>query len=47
MVRYELGMPDLWVEIREERDRLIKEAQEVDRLHKQAIAQAEAKNEKD
>lgn len=43
MVRYELGMPDLWVEIREERDRLIKEAQEVDRLHKQAIAQAEAK----
>ena len=33
MVRYELGMPDLWTEIQEERDRLVKEAQEIERLH--------------
>jgi hypothetical protein len=43
MVRYELGMPDLWVEIREERERLIAEALEVEMLHKQAIEQAELK----
>jgi len=43
MVRYELGMPDLWVEIKEERERLIIEAQEVELLHKQATEQAELK----
>jgi hypothetical protein len=43
MVRYELGMPDLWVEIIEERDRLTKENAEIERLHKQALQQAEAK----
>jgi len=43
MVRYELGMPDLWVEIKEERERLIAEAQEVELLHKQATKQAELK----
>jgi hypothetical protein len=43
MVRYELGMPDLWVEIKEERDRLIEEAKEVELLHKQATEQAELK----
>jgi len=43
MVRYELGMPDLWVEIKEERDRLIKDAQEVELLHKQAKEQEELK----
>ena len=43
MVRYELGMPDLWVEIKEERDRLIKDAQEVELLHKQATERAELK----
>jgi len=43
MVRYELGMPDLWAEIKEERDRLIKESRELELLHKQAIEQAEAK----
>ena len=43
MVRYELGMPDLWVEIKEERERLIAEAQEVELLHKQATEQAELK----
>jgi hypothetical protein len=43
MVRYELGMPDLWVEIKAERERLIAEALEVEMLHKQAIQQAELK----
>jgi len=43
MVRYELGMPDLWVEIREERERLIAEALEVEMLHKQATEQADLK----
>ena len=43
MVRYELGMPDLWVEIKEERERLIAEALEVEMLHKQATEQAELK----
>ena len=43
MVRYELGMPDLWVEILEERDKLINEAQELELLHKQALRQAELK----
>jgi len=43
MVRYELGMPDLWVEIKEERERLIIEAQEVELLHKQATEQADLK----
>ena len=43
MVRYELGMPDLWVEIKEERERLINEARELDLLHKQAKQQEEAK----
>jgi hypothetical protein len=43
MVRYELGMPDLWVEIKEERDRLIEEQKEIERLQKIADDQAEAK----
>ena len=43
MVRYELGMPDLWVEIKEERERLIAEALEVEMLHKQATERAELK----
>jgi len=43
MVRYELGMPDLWVEIKEERDRLVKETAEIERLHAKALQQAEAK----
>ena len=43
MVRYELGMPDLWVEILEERDRLISEARELELLHKRATEQAELK----
>ena len=43
MVRYELGMPDLWVEIKEERDRLIEEAKEVELLHRQATERAELK----
>ena len=43
MVRYELGMPDLWVEIKLEQDRLINEARELELLHKQAIKQAELK----
>jgi gliding motility-associated protein GldC len=29
MVRYELGMPDLWVEIQAERDKLIEEAKAI------------------
>jgi hypothetical protein len=40
MVRWELGMPDLWAEIVEERDRLLKERkiakQEADRREEQA-----------
>ena len=40
MVRWELGMPDLWTEIVEERDRLLKERkvakQEADRREEQA-----------
>ena len=43
MVRYELGMPDLWVEIKEERDRLVEEQKEIERLQKLAEDQAEAK----
>jgi len=43
MVRYELGMPDLWVEIKEERDRIIKETAEIEFLHAQAMRQEEAK----
>ena len=43
MVRYELGMPDLWVEIKLERERLVSEALEVEMLHKQATERAELK----
>ena len=43
MVRYELGMPDLWVEIKQERDRLIEEQKEIERLQRIAQEQAEAK----
>jgi len=43
MVRYELGMPDLWVEIKLERERLVAEALEVELLHKQATKRAELK----
>jgi fucose permease len=43
MVRYELGMPDLWVEIKLERERLIAEALEVEMLHKQATERAKLK----
>jgi hypothetical protein len=43
MVRYELGMPDLWVDIKLERERLIAETLEVEMLHKQATERAELK----
>ena len=43
MVRYELGMPDLWVEIQEERDKIVAEQKEIARLQKIADDQAEAK----
>jgi len=43
MVRYELGMPDLWTEINEERNRLVKEAQALDKLQKEAERQVELK----
>ena len=43
MVRYELGMPDLWSEIQEERDKIVKEQKEIARLQKIADDQAEAK----
>ena len=43
MVRYELGMPDLWVDIKEERDRLIEEQKEIERLQRLAERQVELK----
>ena len=43
MVRYELGMPDLWVEIKLERERLVSEALEIEMLHKQATERVELK----
>jgi site-specific DNA-adenine methylase len=43
MVRYELGMPDLWAEIKEEQNRLINEAKELERLQRLAQEQAELK----
>ena len=43
MVRYELAMPDLWTEIKEERDRLVEEQKEIERLQKLAEDQAQAK----
>jgi hypothetical protein len=43
MVRYELGMPDLWVEIQQERDKIVAEQKEIARLQKIADDQAEAK----
>lgn len=43
MIRYELGMPDLWREIVIERDKLLKEQKEIADLLKQAADQAEAK----
>lgn len=43
MVRYELGMPDLWVEIQAERDKIIKEQKEINRLQKEAERQEELK----
>jgi len=45
MVRWELGMPDLWMEITEERTRLISEQAELLRLQKLAEYQAELKRE--
>jgi hypothetical protein len=36
MVRYELGMPDLWVEIQAERDKLIEEAKPITKLQQEA-----------
>jgi len=39
MVRYELGMPDLWVEIQAERDKLIEEARVITQLQQQAEKQ--------
>ena len=43
MVRYELGMPDLWVEIQAERDKLIEEARVITQLQQQAERQADLK----
>jgi hypothetical protein len=43
MVRYELGMPDLWVEIKDERDRLLEEQKEINRLQRLAERQVELK----
>ena len=43
MVRYELGMPDLWVEIKEERDRLIAESKTLEKLQKEAERQEQLK----
>jgi hypothetical protein len=43
MVRYELGMPDLWVEIQAERDKLIEEAKAITKLQQEAERQAELK----
>ena len=39
MVRYELGMPDLWVEIQAERDKLIEEAKAITKLQQKAERQ--------
>ena len=39
MVRYELGMPDLWVEIQAERDKLIEEAKAITKLQQEAERQ--------
>jgi hypothetical protein len=39
MVRYELGMPDLWVEIQAERDKLIEEAKAITKLQQAAERQ--------
>jgi hypothetical protein len=36
MVRYELGMPDLWVEIQAEKDKLIEEAKVITKLQQEA-----------
>lgn len=41
MVRYELGMPDLWVEIQAERDKLIEEAKAITKLQQAAERQEE------
>jgi len=43
MVRYELGMPDLWVEIQVERDKLIEEAKAITKLQQEAERQADLK----
>ena len=39
MVRYELGMPDLWVEIQEEKNKLIEEAKAITKLQQEAERQ--------
>ena len=43
MVRYELGMPDLWVEIQAERDKLIEEAKAITKLQQEAERQEQLK----
>jgi hypothetical protein len=43
MVRYELGMPDLWVEIQAERDKLIEEAKAITKLQQEAERQERLK----
>lgn len=43
MVRYELGMPDLWVEIQAERDKLIEEAKAITKLQQAAERQERLK----
>jgi hypothetical protein len=43
MVRYELGMPDLWVEIQAERDKLIEEAKAITKLQQEAERQEHLK----
>jgi len=45
MVRYELGMPDLWVEIQAERDKLVEEAKVITKLQQEAERQERLKKE--
>jgi len=45
MVRYELGMPDLWVEIQAERDKLVEEAKAITKLQQEAERQERLKRE--
>ena len=44
MVRYELGMPDLWVDIMEERKRLVEEREQIIKEEEERARQAKLKN---